>query len=213
MPLGVSIGKTKTTPLAAATEDYLTSFRLLAPYADYVAVNVSSPNTPGLRSLQDRATLHELVVELVAESRLLAPAGTPPVPLFVKIAPDLTEPALDELLGVCLDGGVSGLVACNTTVGREGLTPAEAGTGASEAGGLSGSPLTARAREVVSYLTRSADLPVIGVGGILTADDARAMLDAGASLLQLYTGFIFAGPALVNQINQLTALEPLRSSP
>ncbi len=202
MPVGVSIGKTKTTPLAAATEDYLTSFRLLAPYADYVAVNVSSPNTPGLRSLQDRACLHELVVELVAEAALLAgPDGTP-LPVFVKIAPDLSDAALDEVLDVCTDGGVQGLVATNTTVARSGISPTDVGW-ADQAGGLSGAPLTVRAREVVRYLTSSSRLPVIGVGGIMTAADASAMLDAGASLLQVYTGYVYAGPALVSAINQL----------
>lgn len=209
MPVGVSIGKTKTTSLASATEDYLTSFRLLAPYADYVAVNVSSPNTPGLRSLQDRAALHELVVELVAESRLLA-GETSAVPLFVKVAPDLTRPALDELLFVCVDAGVAGLVATNTTLAREELHPSEARLG-QQAGGLSGAPLTRRAREVVRYLSAAADLPVIGVGGLMTADDATAMLDAGARLLQLYTGYIYGGPGLVAAVNARSATT--RSSP
>jgi dihydroorotate dehydrogenase len=202
MPIGVSIGKTKATPLSEATEDYLTSFRLLAPYADYVAVNVSSPNTPGLRSLQDRAALHELVVELVAESRLLAASGSA-VPIFVKIAPDLSEAALDEVLDVSLDAGVQGLVATNTTLARDGLRALDLSL-AAQPGGLSGAPLTARARAVVRHLTRSSDLPVIGVGGIMTADDASAMLDAGAALLQVYTGYIYAGPGLVAAINQLT---------
>ena len=164
MPVGVSIGKTKTTPLAEATEDYLTSFRLLAPYADYLAVNVSSPNTPGLRSLQYRASLHELVVELVAEARLLAGPGRVPVPIFVKIAPDLSEAALDEVLDVCTDSGVRGLVATNTTLARDGVSPADVGR-ADQPGGLSGAPLAVRARQVVRYLTRASDLPVIGVGG------------------------------------------------
>jgi dihydroorotate dehydrogenase len=206
MPVGVSIGKTKTTPLAEATEDYLSSFRLLAPYADYVAVNVSSPNTPGLRSLQDRAALHELVVELVAEAQLLAGRDGTPVPLFVKIAPDLTREALDEVMGVCLDAGVQGLVATNTTLSRDGVGARDVGR-ADQPGGLSGAPLTVRAREVVRYLSAASDLPVIGVGGIMSADDAAAMLDAGASLLQLYTGYIYGGPALVRQINQLAARE------
>jgi dihydroorotate dehydrogenase len=201
MPLGVSIGKTKTTPLTEATEDYLTSFRTVSPYADYVAVNVSSPNTPGLRTLQDRAALHELVVALVAEARALSGLGAP-VPVFVKLAPDLTTPALDELLEVCLDAGISGLIATNTTLARDGIAPRDAPRGA-EAGGLSGAPLSHRAREVVAHLTAAAGLPVIGVGGIMTRDDARAMLDAGASLLQLYTGYIYGGPALVRSINEL----------
>jgi dihydroorotate dehydrogenase len=204
MPIGVSIGKTRTTPLTEATEDYLASFRLLAPYADYVAINVSSPNTPGLRSLQDRAALHELVVELVAEARLVAGRDGIGVPLFVKIAPDLSNAALDEVIGVCLDGGVQGLVATNTTLAREGLSAADVGR-ADQPGGLSGAPLTVRAREVVRYLRTISELPVIGVGGIMTRDDARAMLDAGATLLQVYTGYVYAGPALVAEINQLSA--------
>lgn len=202
LPIGISIGKTRTTPLAQATEDYLTSFRLLARYADYVAVNVSSPNTAGLRSLQDRAGLHELVVELVAEARLVDPIS--PVPVFVKIAPDLSPQALDDVLSVCLDGGASGLIATNTTLAREGLTAADARY-AREAGGLSGAPLATRAREVVGYLAAASDLPVIGVGGILTPDDALAMLDAGARLVQVYTGYIYGGPALVTEIHRRAA--------
>lgn len=202
IPVGVSIGKTKATPMTGATQDYLTSFRLLAPHADYVAVNVSSPNTPGLRGLQDRAALHELVVELVAEAALVADPGLGPVPLLVKIAPDLTRSALDEVLEVCLDAGVAGLVATNTTLARDHLSPSEVHR-AVETGGLSGSPLTTRAREVVRHLAATSTLPVIGVGGIMTRDDGRAMLDAGASLLQLYTGYIFGGPALVAELNQL----------
>lgn len=201
IPIGVSIGKTKTTPLPGATDDYLTSFRLVAPYADYVAINVSSPNTPGLRSLQDRAALHELVVELVAEARLLAGRSGTPVPLFVKIAPDLTNAALDEVLGVCVDGGVQGLIATNTTLSRDGLRPGDVGR-ADQPGGLSGAPLTVRARTVVHYLRTATDLPVIGVGGVITPADGRAMLDAGASLLQVYTGFVFGGPALVTALNR-----------
>jgi dihydroorotate dehydrogenase len=200
MPVGVSIGKTRTTPLAAATEDYLTSFRLLADHADYVAVNVSSPNTAGLRALQDRDALHELVVELVAEARVLTPPGGTPLPIFVKLAPDLTDEALDEALAVCVDAGVSGLIATNTTLARDGVHPRDQGL-ALERGGLSGAPLAERARAVVRYLARASDLPVIGVGGILTADDAAALLDAGAQLLQVYTGYIYRGPALVSEIN------------
>lgn len=201
MPVGISIGKTKATPLAEATEDYLVSFRLLSLHADYVAVNVSSPNTPGLRTLQDRAALSELLVSLVEESQALA-GNLAPVPVFVKIAPDLGEQALDEVLDVCLDAGVAGLVATNTTLGRDGVHAAD-WSRAAEPGGLSGSPLTLRSRQVVHYLATASHLPVIGVGGIMTVDGAAAMLDAGASLLQVYTGFIYTGPGLVGQINQL----------
>ncbi len=193
MPLGISIGKTKTTPLAAATEDYLTSLRLLAPYADYLAVNVSSPNTPGLRSLQDAGALAELLTTLVE-----AAEG---VPIFVKIAPDLTPGALDELVGVAEDHGASGLVATNTTLSRDGVRADERSL-ADQAGGLSGSPLTRRARGVVGRVASRSRLPVIGVGGVMSADDAQALLDLGARLVQLYTGYVFAGPELVSAINR-----------
>ncbi|MCW2811714.1 MAG: quinone-dependent dihydroorotate dehydrogenase [Friedmanniella sp.] len=200
IPLGVSIGKTKTVPLAEATGDYLSSLRRLAPYADYVAVNVSSPNTPGLRSLQDGDTLRELVAALVAETRLLDPDD--PVPVFVKVAPDLAESALEEALAVCESGGARGIIATNTTLGRDGLAAADAAR-AAEAGGLSGSPLTRRARQVVAFLAARTELPVIGVGGIMTAADGQALLDVGAALLQVYTGYIFGGPALVAELNRL----------
>jgi len=198
IPLGISLGKTGTTPLAAATADYLASFRLLAGYADYVAVNVSSPNTPGLRSLQDADALRDLVGTLVAEAVRRDPGR--PVPVFVKLAPDLTEDALEELLAVCTGAGAAGLVATNTTLARDAVVGHRH---AGEAGGLSGSPLAVRAREVVAFLTARTALPVIGVGGILTRDDGQAMLDAGAVLLQLYTGYIYRGPALVAELNRL----------
>ena len=198
--VGVSIGKSKTTPLEEAVGDYLTSLRAVAPYADYVAVNVSSPNTPGLRGLQDAGALRDLVDALVAETRVLDP--TQPVPLFVKVAPDLTFDALEEVLAACTAAGVRGLIATNTTLARDGLAAADRGY-AAEPGGLSGAPLTVRAREVVAHLATRADLPVIGVGGILTADDGRAMLDAGAALLQVYTGLVYAGPRLVSDLNRL----------
>jgi len=196
IPIGISIGKTKVVPVENAVDDYLTSLRLVAPHADYVAINVSSPNTPGLRSLQDGGELRQLLQALTAEA-----AGR--VPLFVKIAPDLTEPQIDDVLAACTDTGVSGLIATNTTVARSGVDPAESAL-AQQAGGLSGAPLTARAREVVRYLTGHTHLPVIAAGGIMTVDDAKAMFDLGAPLVQLYTGFIYSGPALPTQINALT---------
>jgi dihydroorotate dehydrogenase len=200
IPIGVSIGKTKKVPLADAAEDYLASLRTLARYADYVAINVSSPNTPGLRSLQDARTLAELISALVKEAWLLA-AGRPPVPIFVKVAPDLTETALEEVVQVCTEAGAEGLIATNTTLGRDGISADQ--PLAAEAGGLSGAPLTRRARHVVRFLAERATLPIIGVGGIMSRDDGQAMLDAGASLLQIYTGYIYAGPSLVNDLNHL----------
>ena len=199
IPLGISLGKSKVVDVADAVGDYLASLRTVAAHADYIAVNVSSPNTPGLRSLQDGGALRDLLGALVAEARVLALGGTP-VPIFVKVAPDLTTDQLDEVLGVAHDSGVSGLIATNTTLARDGIAPADAHL-AGESGGLSGRPLTARALEVVAHLCAHTDLPVIGAGGVMTADDAEALLDAGASLVQLYTGFIYAGPALVGAIN------------
>ncbi|MGW5050064.1 quinone-dependent dihydroorotate dehydrogenase [Actinokineospora sp. NPDC004072] len=193
VPIGVSIGKSKTTPVEDAVEDYLHSLRVLKPHADYFAVNVSSPNTPGLRGLQDRAALDELVGALAAEAD-----GTP---ILVKIAPDLTDEAIGEVLQVCADHDIDGLIATNTTLSRDGVS----GPDAAQAGGLSGRPLTARALEVVSFVAKESDLPVIGVGGIMAADDALRMLDAGARLVQLYTGFIYSGPGLVRAINRATA--------
>lgn len=199
VPLGISLGKSKVTPVEDAVQDYLVSLRLLHRFADYVAVNVSSPNTPGLRSLQDGQALRELVGALVAQARALAGPGGVPVPLVVKVAPDLAPPALEELVDVCLAHGVSGVVASNTTVGRQALTGgAPAGA---QAGGLSGRPLAARAVEVVQAISRQAGdrLPVIGVGGIRGPDDALRLLDAGASLVQLYTGLVYQGPGMVRR--------------
>jgi dihydroorotate dehydrogenase len=193
VPLGVSLGKSKVTPLDQAVEDYVESMRALREYADYVAVNVSSPNTPGLRSLQDRDHLAALLAALTAEAQ-----GTP---VLVKIAPDLTEQAIGEVLQVCADHGAAGVIATNTTLSREGVT----GSGPTEAGGLSGRPLTERARAVVSFVHKESDLPVIGVGGIMDPDDAARMFDAGASLVQLYTGFIYRGPSLVRAISWAAA--------
>jgi dihydroorotate dehydrogenase len=190
VPLGISLGKSKVTPLDDAVADYLASYRALRGHGDYFAINVSSPNTPGLRALQDREHLDALLAALVGEK-----------PVLVKIAPDLTEPAIAELLAVCLDRGAAGIIATNTTLGRDGLAAADAPR-AAQAGGLSGRPLTARAREVVSFVHRETGgaLPVIGVGGIMRPDDANRLFDAGASLVQLYTGFIYRGPGLTRAI-------------
>lgn len=190
VPLGISLGKSKVTPLESAVEDYVGALRALSRYGDYVAVNVSSPNTPGLRTLQDREQLTTLLAALRAEA--------PEKPLLVKVAPDLTDAALGELLEVCLARGVAGIIATNTTLSRDGFAPADAAV-AGQAGGASGAPLTARAREVVRFVVAESGLPVIGVGGVLHRDDARRLVDAGASLVQLYTGLIYRGPALVRQ--------------
>lgn len=214
VPLGISLGKSKITSVNEAVGDYLTSLRAVYPYADYIAVNVSSPNTPGLRTLQDRAPLDELLAALTAEAGSLAwsrtePGGQPrrPVPVLVKIAPDLTDQAISDLLEVCVDRGIAGLIATNTTLVRPGIAPAERTT-AGEAGGLSGRPLHPRSVEVVRFVTGHCDLPVIGVGGISTAADGLRMIDAGASLLQMYTGFIFGGPPLLTALNKAIAARP-----
>jgi len=204
VPLGISLGKSKITPVADAVPDYLTSLRAVHARADYLAVNVSSPNTPGLRGLQDRGALDELVAALVTETRSQTRPDRrdgAPVPVLVKIAPDLTDGAIADVLQVCTDRGVAGVIAVNTTLSRAGLAGADAATSA-QAGGLSGRPLTRRALEVVRFVAAHTDLPVIGVGGIGTVDDGLAMLDAGAALLQLYTGLIYAGPALVRDLNR-----------
>jgi len=206
VPLGISLGKSKVTPIEDAVEDYVHSLRTLHPFADYVAINVSSPNTPGLRSLQDRGQLGALLAALRREGDALAGPGRPSVPLLVKLAPDLTEPAIAELLDVCTQHGVAGIIATNTTLSRDGAT----GPHAAEAGGLSGRPLAARALEVVRFISAETGgtLPIVGVGGILSAADAERMFDAGASLVQLYTGLVYRGPSLVRAINRRVVRMP-----
>lgn len=200
VPLGVSVGKSKATPLDDAVADYQHSLRTLHPYADYFAINVSSPNTPGLRSLQDRAALAELLGELRSLSQSLAPSGRT-TPILVKIAPDLTDEALAELLEVCEQQRVAGVIATNTTLQRSGVAASDSRR-AAETGGLSGRPLTSRALDVARFVHKETNgkLPIIGVGGIMHADDGLRMLDAGASLVQLYTGFALHGPGLVRSV-------------
>lgn len=212
IPLGVSIGKSKATPLERAVEDYAASFRALADHAGYFAVNVSSPNTPGLRQLQDRAQLAELLAALQRANRARA-QGEPGRlrPILVKIAPDLSEPAIAELLEVCQGAGVSGIIATNTTTGRGGLAHTPQAL-AAEAGGLSGRPLAARALEVVRFVARETGgrLPIVGAGGIFDAAGAAAMLDAGASLVQVYTALVYEGPGLPRRITRGLALRGVR---
>jgi dihydroorotate dehydrogenase len=197
---GVSIGKNQAPPLPRAVDDYLTCADVLAPYADYLAVNVSSPNTPGLRDLQAGAELETLVGALTRRVHELDPDR--PVPVFVKVAPDLTDAGLDAVLAACEAGGAAGIVATNTTVVRDGLAAADMSL-ASQGGGLSGAPLTRRAREAVRRVAALTRLPVIGSGGIMTPADASAMLDAGAVLVQVFTGFVYSGPALVAGVNRV----------
>jgi dihydroorotate dehydrogenase len=196
--LGVNIGKNKTTPLEQANQDYLTLLRTFAPLADYLAVNVSSPNTPGLRSLQSRAALEELLQPLAAEKKAQAAQLKRHVPIVVKLAPDLTEAELNEALDVILENEMDGVIINNTTISRPSLKSPLA----QETGGLSGAPLTALSLETLQRAARHIDgrLPIIASGGVMGAADAQARLDAGAALVQVYTGLIFEGPALVKQI-------------
>lgn len=198
--IGGNIGKNKDTPNERAADDYVAAFDALAEVVDYFVVNVSSPNTPGLRELQDKKPLINLLQQV--QARNLARAQ--PRPLLLKIAPDLTNSQLDDILEIAKETQLSGLVATNTTIGREGLATPAATVAAYGAGGLSGRPLRARATEVIAYLHRHSqgELPIIGAGGIHSAQDALEKLAAGASLVQLYTGFIYEGPALVSQINR-----------
>lgn len=197
--LGVSLGKQKDTPLEAAADDYVVVMRAVHAYADYLAVNISSPNTPGLRELQGGRYLEGLLATLAAENHALASkTGGVPKPLWVKIAPDLTWPELDGILAALSGGGVAGVIATNTTLARQGLT----GTARSESGGLSGRPLRPRSTEMIAYIYRQTGgaLPIIGVGGIATAEDAREKLDAGAVVVQLYTSMVYGGPGLPGRL-------------
>jgi dihydroorotate dehydrogenase len=201
--IGGNIGKNKDTPNEQAADDYVACVKALADTVDYFVVNVSSPNTPNLRQLQEKEPLIRLLQQ-VQEANLAQPT---PRPLLLKIAPDLTDGQLDDILTIARETQLSGLVATNTTISRAGLQASEASLTTIGAGGLSGRPLRQRANEVIRYLHRRTDgsLPIIGVGGIHSAADAQEKLAAGATLVQLYTGFVYEGPALVKRINQALA--------
>jgi len=188
IPVGINIGKSKATPLEEATSDYLLSFERLRRFGDYFVLNVSSPNTPGLRALQDRAALDDLL-------RAIQERNIEGDPVLVKIAPDLEWPAIEEIVALAEQHRIAGLIATNTTIDHSSV-PAESRT----QGGLSGVPLRARSTEVVRFLTARTKLPIVAVGGIFTADDALEKFDAGAALVQLYTGFVYEGPALPGRI-------------
>jgi dihydroorotate dehydrogenase len=200
-PLGINLGKSKVTLLEQAAEDYLGSFRLLKTLGDYFVVNVSSPNTPGLRNLQAASELDPILTVLQAENQTQKP-------LLVKIAPDLDWPSLDAVLELAQRHRLAGIIATNTTIGRVGLktqTLRRTGTAvAQEAGGISGAPLRQRSTEVIRYIWQRTEgtLPIIGVGGIFTAEDAWEKITAGASLVQVYTGWIYEGPSLVPSVLQ-----------
>jgi dihydroorotate dehydrogenase len=196
--LGANIGKNKDTPNEQAAQDYRICFEELAEWVEYFVVNVSSPNTPGLRSLQEKGPLTELLGSLQALNQQLSR----PRPLLLKIAPDLTEPQLDDIVDVARSTRLSGLVAANTTISRAGLRTPARRTEAIGAGGLSGAPLRAQARTVLQYLHRRSggSIPLIGAGGIMTPQDARERLADGASLIQTYTGFVYGGPGFARQV-------------
>ena len=194
--IGGNIGKNKATSNEKAAADYVTCFQELYPWVDYFVVNVSSPNTPDLRELQDKKPLLDLLRKLQAENL----KKKSPKPILLKIAPDLSDNQLLDIIQIVFDTGISGVIATNTTISRNGLE----NQARQEAGGLSGAPLRKLATEVISFLYRNSggSFPIIGVGGIMSPEDAIEKLEAGASLVQLYTGFIYQGPGLVREINQ-----------
>jgi len=198
-PVGINLGKSKVTPLAQAAEDYANSFRLLLPHLDFFVVNVSSPNTPNLRQLQDKTALDEI---LAALQSVQSSPNASAKPILVKVAPDLSFEALDEILELVGPRRIAGLVATNTTLARPATTDPKVQTVYSETGGLSGYPLRARSTEVIRHLYRQTEgkLPVVGVGGIFTAEDAWEKITAGATLVQLYTGLVYEGPGLPKSI-------------
>lgn len=199
--IGGNIGKNKMTPNERAVEDYEKCFRGLAGTVDYFVVNVSSPNTPGLRELQEKEPLKKILFRLQEVNAELA-AGGSRKPILLKIAPDLTDHQLDEIIEVVEETGIDGLVATNTTLDRSALTTEKRVLDAIGAGGLSGKPLEKRATAVIRYIhEKSAGrIPIIGVGGIHSAADAKQKLEAGAVLVQLYTGFVYEGPGLIRNI-------------
>jgi dihydroorotate dehydrogenase len=196
--IGGNIGKNKVTPNEKATEDYITCFEALFPHVDYFVVNVSSPNTPNLRALQDKKPLTELLSTL----QNLNNKKPNPKPILLKIAPDLTNEQLDDIVEIVANTKIAGLIATNTTISREGLKSNPSLV--QEMGGLSGKPVRDKSTEVIRYLRKksNASFPIIGVGGIHSAEDAIEKLDAGCDLVQLYTGFVYEGPALVKSINK-----------
>ena len=196
--LGVNLGKNKDTPLEEAAGDYLALMKIFAPLGDYLAINVSSPNTIGLRRLQARQELESLLNELNRERQTQEARLGRRVPLLVKLAPDLSAEELADALDVLQQTGMDGVIATNTTIAREGID----GIHARETGGLSGAPLGERSTQMIRQIHRhtGGNLPIIGVGGVMNAEDARQKLDAGAILVQVYTGLVYAGPGLVKQI-------------
>lgn len=198
--IGGNIGKNKITPNENAVSDYEINFNALFDVVDYFVVNVSSPNTPNLRDLQEKEPLKHLLNTL----QKINISKKNPKPILLKIAPDLTDSQLDDIIEIIRETGIAGVIATNTTIGREGLSLSKEEIEKLGAGGLSGKPLTARSTEVIRYLKQKSGnaFPVIGVGGIHSAEDAIEKIKAGADLIQLYTGFIYEGPGLIKKINK-----------
>jgi dihydroorotate dehydrogenase len=198
--VGGNIGKNKITPNEKALDDYAFCFQVLFDHVDYFVVNVSSPNTPGLRELQEKEPLRQLL----ASVKKMSLSKPNPKPVLLKIAPDLTENQLEDIVEILKSTGVDGVVATNTTISRSGLKTSSEKINTIGAGGLSGAPLRDRSDEVIRFLRKKLgpSYPIIGVGGIMSARDALAKLEAGADLIQLYTGFIYEGPGIVKRINK-----------
>ena len=198
--VGGNIGKNKITPNEEATDDYLICFEKLFDFVDYFVVNVSSPNTPNLRALQEREPLEKLLSTLVIENN----KKENPKPILLKIAPDLSNDQLDDIIDIVRNTKIHGLIATNTTISRSNLLTSNEEVNDIGAGGLSGKPLLSRSTEVIKYIHQksNASIPIIGVGGIHSAEDAIEKMKAGAVLIQLYTGFIYEGPSLIRKINE-----------
>jgi dihydroorotate dehydrogenase len=196
--IGLNLGKNKDTPLEEAAQDYIALMKPFSALADYLAINISSPNTAGLRRLQGRDMLENLLGAIAKERQAIALASGKHRPILVKLAPDLSEDELEDAVEVILRTGMDGVIATNTTLGREGL----ASSHQIETGGLSGRPLRIRSETVLAQVLKSLDgrLPVVSVGGIMCPEDAKRRLDMGAALVQVYTGLVYAGPGLVKKI-------------
>ena len=189
IPVGINLGKSKTTPIENAVDDYLYSFRLLGPLADYVVLNVSSPNTPGLRTLQEHDALEQLLAAIRRENETVGK------PVLLKIAPDLAVSELEQIITSCEQHGIAGIIATNTTLDHSAISSAR-----DQTGGLSGRPLRGKSTEFVRAITSRSRLPIIASGGITDAASAREKLEAGAQLLQVYTGYVYRGPGLLREI-------------
>ena len=192
--VGINIGKSRITPLSEATDDYLYSFRLLRDFADYIALNVSSPNTPGLRDLQAAAALSQLLRAIGDENR----KNTKPV--LVKIAPDLSMSELGELVTTCEENEIAGIIATNTTLDHSSVPPER-----DQAGGLSGAPLREKSTALVRAIAARSTIPVVASGGIFDAKSAQEKFETGAQLLQVYTGYIYRGPQLLREIMEIVS--------